>query len=46
MQLPLYQAIGIATTYFTEYKHWASNTIMWNTSNKELKEKMKDYTNQ
>ena len=46
MQLPLYQAIGIATTYFTEYKHWASNTIMWNTSNKELNAKMKDYTNQ
>ena len=45
-QLPLYQSIGIATTYFKEYKNWAGNTILWSTSNKEIKEKMKEYSNQ
>lgn len=45
-QLPLYQSIGIATTYFKEYKNWPGNTILWSTSNKELKEKMKEYSNQ
>ncbi len=44
--LPLYQSIGIATTYFKEYKNWAGNTILWSTSNKEIKEKMKEYANQ
>jgi hypothetical protein len=45
-QLPLYQSIGIATTYFKEYKNWAGNTILWSTSNKEIKAKMKEYSNQ
>ncbi len=45
-QLPLYQSIGIATTYFKEYKNWAGNTILWSTSNKEIKTKMKEYSNQ
>lgn len=44
--LPLYQSIGIATTYFKEYKNWAGNTILWSTSNKEIKAKMKEYSNQ
>ncbi|MCX8124239.1 MAG: hypothetical protein N3F66_08755 [Spirochaetes bacterium] len=44
--LPLYQSIGIATTYFKEYKNWAGNSILWSTSNKEIKEKMKEYSNQ
>lgn len=46
VQLPLYQSIGIATTYFKEYKNWAGNTILWSTSNKEIKAKMKEYSNQ
>lgn len=45
-QLPLYQSIGIATTYFKEYKNWAGNTILWSTSNKEIRAKMKEYSNQ
>lgn len=40
--LPLFEAYGMPTHYYPKYKNWKSNTIMFGTSNKKLKEELLD----
>lgn len=40
--LPLFEAYGMPTHYFPKYKGWKSNTIIFGTSNKQMKEELLD----
>ena len=40
--LPTFEALGATTEYYKNYKNWQTNSIMLGTSNKELKQKMKE----
>jgi hypothetical protein len=43
--LPSYEALGMATEYFKDYKGWPSHTIMMSTSNEQLSKEMEKRAN-
>ncbi len=43
--LPSYEALGMATEYFKNYKEWPSHTIMMSTSNEHLSKEMEKRAN-
>ncbi|MFW5770121.1 MAG: hypothetical protein ACOCX9_01670, partial [Spirochaetota bacterium] len=43
--LPSYEALGMATEYFKNYKKWPSHTIMMSTSNEHLSKEMEKRAN-
>jgi len=43
--LPSYEALGMATEYFKNYKEWPSHTIMMSTSNEHLSNEMEKRAN-
>ncbi len=43
--LPSYEALGMATEYFKNYKDWPSHTIMMSTSNEHLSKEMEKRAN-
>jgi hypothetical protein len=39
---PLFEAVGLSTEYYRDYKNWRSNTVIFATSNEELYKRIKD----